>query len=390
MIRRESNRTGATGRRRTPIVAALAASAIVAAGAFAAASPAAGEQKAKQAAPAKLSLKKSMWGPPTGPDGKSIFPTLRDLGVGLYSIQLRWEMAAPTLRPLDPTNPNDPAYQWPKYLEDAVAEANSLGIQVQMLIMGSPPWANGGRSWEWMPEQVDDWRNFVTAAARKYPTVDHWMIWGEPNRTPNFKPSTAAKSGTGKLNKAQQVSPRNYSILLDAAYESLKADSPANKVIGGNTYTSAGRDDINPYQWARYMKLPSGKRPRMDMWGHNPWGFTIPDFSDPPGRRGTVTFSDLQRLVKVLDKTFRPKRLKLFLAEWGVPNAFKDKDLGYGLSTKEGNRWIKTAFRLTRTYKRIYTLGWVHLFDNPRNSTGLLSQDGVRKPTYKTYKKQKG
>ena len=315
---------------------------------------------------------------------------MKDLGVGLYSIQVRWEAIAPTAKPADPTNPNDPAYQWPQYLTDAVAEATANGMQVQLLIMGTPPWANGGQTWEWMPTNVQDWTDFVTAVTRKYPVATHFMIWGEPNRTPNFKPSTPATSNTGKLKGAQQVSPRNYAILLDAAYAAIKAEGPSDKVIGGNTYTAAGKDDINTYQWAKYMKLPNGSRPRMDLWGHNPWGFTLPNFDDPPGRRGTVTFSDLQRLVKVLDKEFKPRKLKLFLAEWGVPSGFKDKDLGYGLSNKKAKQWINTAFRLTRTYKRIYSLGWVHLVDNPRNSTGLFTQGLAQKATYKTYRKAKG
>ena len=347
----------------------------------------ASQPKAQSSAGAPQTVKKSMWGPPVGPDGKSIFPTLKDLGVGLYGIQARWDEIAPATKPLLPTNPLDPAYQWPQYLTDAVTEANANGIQVQILIMGTPPWANGGKSWEYVPDNIQDYGDFATAIAKKYPTVHHWMIWGEPNRSPNFKPSTPATKPTGKLNAAQQVAPRNYAQLLESAYKALKAESPSNKVIGGNTYTAAGKDDINTYQWAQNMKLPDGSRPHMDMWGHNPWGFTEPDFKDPPGRRGTVTFSDLQRLVKVLDKSFPGQRLKLFLAEWGVPSGRKDKDLGYGLSNKEANKWINTAFRLTRTYKRIYTLGWVHLFDNPRNTTGLFTQTGQIKPTYKTYKK---
>ena len=390
MIRRESKRRGGRGRHRTSAVA-FSALAIVAASVGAVIAPAAGagDQAKKSAAP-KQTVKKSMWGSPTLTDGRSIFPILKDLGVGLYSIQVRWEAIAPTVKPLDPTNPNDPAYQWPQYLTDAVAEATANGMQVQLLIMGTPPWANGGQSWEWMPNNVQDWTDFVTAVTRKYPVATHYMIWGEPNRTPNFKPSTPATSNTGKLKGAQQVSPRNYAILLDAAYAAIKAEGPADKVIGGNTYTAAGKDDINTYQWAKYMKLPNGSRPRMDLWGHNPWGFTLPNFDDPPGRRGTVTFSDLQRLVKVLDKEFKPRKLKLFLAEWGVPSGFKDKDLGYGLSNKEAKQWINTAFRLTRTYKRIYSLGWVHLVDNPRNSTGLFTQGLAQKATYKTYRKAKG
>jgi hypothetical protein len=389
VIWRESSPTSKR-RTRTFAIAALAAGAVVGTTAFAAGAPAANNgKKVVKAAPPKQTIKKSMWGSPVMHDGRSIFPILKDLGVGLYSIQVRWEMIAPTVKPVNPTDPNDPAYQWPQYLTDAVNEATANGMKVQLLIMGTPPWANGGREWFWIPNQVSDWSDFVTAVTRKYPVANHYMIWGEPNRAPNFQPSTPAKRHTGKLNKAQAVAPRNYAILLDAAYAAIKAADPKDKVIGGNTYTAAGKDDINTYQWARYMKLPGGKRPRMDLWGHNPWGFTVPNFKAPPGRRGTVTFNDLQRLVKVLDKTFKRKKLKLFLAEWGVPSGFKDKDLGYGLSLKKANQWINTAFRLTRKYKRIYSLGWVHLLDNDRNSTGLLTQDGAIKPTYKTYRKAK-
>ncbi len=391
MIRRESKRRGGRGRHRTSAVA-FSALAIVAASTAAVIAPAAGagdKPKAKAAAP-KQTVKKSMWGSPTLTDGRSIFPILKDLGVGLYSIQVRWEAIAPTTKPANPTDPNDPAYLWPQYLTDAVAEATANGMQVQLLIMGTPPWANGGQSWQWIPNNTQDWSDFVTAVTRKYPVATHYMIWGEPNRSPNFQPSTPATSNTGKLKGAQQVSPRNYAVLLDAAYAAIKAEDPTDKVIGGNTYTAAGKDDINTYQWAKYMKLPNGSRPRMDMWGHNPWGFTLPNFDDPPGRRGTVTFSDLKRLTKVLDKEFKPRKLKLFLAEWGVPSGFKDLDLGYTLKLKEANLWINTAFKLMRKFKRIYSLGWVHLVDNPRNSTGLLNQSLTQKKTYRTYRKAKG
>ena len=154
MNRRERKRTGGRGRHRTSAVA-LAAAAIIAVSVGATGATAAGEQATK-AAPATQTIKKSMWGPPVGPDGKSIFPTLKDLGVGLYSIQARWDQIAPTTKPLLPTDPLDPAYQWPQYLVDAVADANAQGIQVQMLIMGTPPWANGGKSWQFVPDQTQD------------------------------------------------------------------------------------------------------------------------------------------------------------------------------------------------------------------------------------------
>jgi hypothetical protein len=333
-------------------------------------------------------VKKSTWGP-ISHNGQSLFPTYRDLGIGLYSIQARWEMVAPSSRPANPNDPNDPAYQWPAYLTEAIEGALANGMQVQVLLMGTPPWANGGRSWKWAPDRTSDFADFTTAAARRYPGVRLWMIWGEPNRKPNFGPFKPSKSARGPLNKKQQRAPRRYAQLLDAAYVALKRENRANKVIGGNTYTAAGPADINTYAWMRYMKLPGGKRPRMDMWGHNPWGNKLPKLRKKASPRGSVAFRDLRHLTRALDKNFKrkkAKRLKLFLAEWGVPTGFRDKDLNYGLKPKAAKRWTRAAYRIVRKWKRIYTLGWIHVIDNERNSTGLLRPDGTRKPTYRAFK----
>jgi hypothetical protein len=331
---------------------------------------------------------KLMWGPVSF-NGQSMFPTYRALGVDIYGTTAHWDQIAPT-RPTNPMNPNDPAYVWSSYLEQAVSEAQSNGMGVQILIRGVPPWANGGRGTEFAPTQVSDWAEFIIALASKYPSVNLWMIWGEPNRKPNFGPFTPAKRNVGKLRKAEQRAPRTYAQLLDAAYEALKAVSPANLVIGGNTYTSAGRGDINPYQWIAYMKLPGGKRPRMDLYGHNPYGFHKPSFKGSPSPKGAVAFKDLRRLVRKLDKHFRGndgKRLKLYLSEWGVPIGFKDKDLTYGLKAREGKRWIRAGFRIARKWKRIYTLGWVHPIDTSYSSQGLLDRGGRKKPSYHVYRK---
>ena len=122
-----------------------------------------------------------MWGPPFLADGTSLFPTYRDLGVGIFGVQARWEEIAPT-RPENPTEWRDPAYEWPQYLTDSIKEAERYGIEVQLLLMGTPKWANGGRSWNWVPDDPSDFGDFATAISRYYPSVNLWMIWGEPNR----------------------------------------------------------------------------------------------------------------------------------------------------------------------------------------------------------------
>lgn len=336
--------------------------------------------------PAPQTNKKAIWGP-TEVNGASQFPLYRDLGVGIYQMAVDWSQIAPT-QPADPTNPRDPAYDWPPYVADTIAEAQHYGMRVMIMIIDAPPWANGGRSRTWAPKQPADYANFATAIAREYPSVHLWMIWGEPNREPNFKPLTGAPP-TGPLNKAQARAPRLYGKLLDTAYGALKAVNSKNLVIGGNTFTAASRRDvIHTYQWIRYMRLPNGKMPRMDLYGHNPFTFRIPNLKDRPSPRGRVDFSDLDRLAKTLDHYYPGKRLKLFLSEWGVPTDHKDYEVWFFISRREQVKWIKAAFKIVRHFRRIYTLGWVHPFDIRGLGiwSGLLDSNGSPKPGYYAFR----
>jgi hypothetical protein len=360
-------------------VLALTAVLAAAIGGTAAAKPSASKAQFGQ------TVKKAMWGP-TAHNGVSMFPTYKDLGIGIYQTQIHWNQVAPT-KPANPTDPNDPAYKWPGGLTETIAEAAQNGMQVQLMIISTPTWANGGQPIRFAPDNPADYGDFATAVSKKYPSVRLFMIWGEPNRAPNFQPLVPAKNRTTMtLTKAQQTGPRKYAQLVDAAYASLKAVNPANKVIAGNTFTSAGPGAIYPYQWIKYMKLPGGKRPRMDMWGHNPYGFKLPSLKGPASPRGQVQFGDLKRLMKALDKAFRPKKLPLYLSEWGVPTGFEDLDLLYVLPVGQANKWIRAAYKIARTQRRIFTLGWVHPIDTERSSQGLLTTGFQRKPVYNTFK----
>ena len=251
------------------------------------------------------------------------------------------------------------------------------------MVIGAPPWANGGQSDRaWAPTKPNDYANFMTAIAREYQSVHMWMVWGEPNRETNFKPLTPSRGG--RLTQAQARAPRIYGTMLDAAYRALKKQNRKNLVIGGNTYTAAGKDSISTYQWIKYMRLPNGQMPRMDFYGHNPFSFRIPSLKRRKSPKGRVDFSDLGRLTERLDRFYRGKRLKLFLSEFGVPAGGVDAELGFGLSYSKQKQWIKAAFKVQRKLKRIYTLGWVHPFDRPdfAITTGLLTVDGKPKPGY--------
>ena len=334
-------------------------------------------------ASAEITRKKSMWGPAIV-DGASQFPIFADLGVGIWQTGLRWEQVA-TRRPDRPADPTDPAYAWPAELDAAIVDAQAHGIAVALLVMGTPAWANGGRPARWAPTSPRDYARFLTAAARRYPAVRHWIIWGEPTKNTNFQP--LRKDHHRRLSGRGLRGPRIYARMLDRAYGALKAVSPANLVIGGNSFTVG---TVTPRRWIQALRLPGGRPPRMDLYGHNPFSARRPVLSQDPLRRGFADFGDLDTLAGWLDRDLKGARpgggrLKLFLSEITFPTDHANFEFNFWLSRETQAAWIADALRATRAWSRIYTFGYLGLYDDPLRpdglqvERGLIERDGTRK-----------
>jgi Cellulase (glycosyl hydrolase family 5) len=337
-------------------------------------------------------LVKGFWGP-AQVNGVSQFPIYRDLGVSLFQTAINWASVAHT-RPANPRDPNDPAYQWPPDEDYAIEQASANHMHVLLMLTGSPSWANGGRGANYAPTRPSDFADFATAAAKRYPAIRHWMIWGEPTRVPNFKPFVAqsVKAHGRPLTTRQQQAPHRYARLLDTAYGALKAVSPKNLVIGGNTYTTG---DIPPVAWVQNLKLANGKPPRMDLYGHNPFSYRHPSLKNNQSSTGTVDFSDLGRFQKVIDRSLarpRHKRIRLFLSEFTVPTDKPDAEFNFHVTRALQAKWITDAFRVARQV-HAYGLGWIHLYDDPPDptravvQTGLIDGTGNKKPGYFAFKR---
>ncbi len=366
--------------------------------------------------------KKAIWGPVTLPNGSSAFPTYKELGVDVFQFQLQWDQVA-TERPDRAIDPADPAYRWPAELDEAVARAATHGIDVSLMVMFTPRWANGGRARNWAPKDAEDYAEFVRAASRRYPSVDQWMIWGEPSRVANFQP----------LSRDSRVGPRRYAKLLDAAYEQLKREDSDNVVIGGMTY-SAG--DVKPTDWLRWMRLPNGLPPRLDLYGHNPFSERFPDIDKKPYVKGVRDISDLDSFYSQLQRDYgrsvneeihrqlrrdhdrydslkkhpdvyrehkdlhkrntwihgllRKKGPHLWLSEFTIGSAPMD-EFPFSTTPEGQARWISAAYKLAQDAKYVETLGWISLLDAPAteeggSTMGLMTYEGARKPSFAAYR----
>jgi len=329
------------------------------------------------------STKKAIWGP-IERAGISQFPIYADLGVGIFQTTLSFAEAAPT-RPERPGDPADPAYRWPQQIDVALREGERHGIEVCLMLTAAPGWANGGRDHRWAP-RPQDFAAFARAAARRYPQVRLWLVWGEPTKASNFQP----------LRAGSPSSVRRYAALLDATYGALKGVRRSNRVIGGNTYTSGV---IRPREFIRWLRLPGGRAPRMDLYGHNPFGAREPDLRKPPLGSGYADFSDLDTLMGWLDRRLRRPdgaRLPLFLSEYTAPTDHANHEFNFWVTRQTQARWAASALRIVRRTPRIATLGWAGLYDQAPNgpgggpgdevNVGLLDWSGARKPAYAAFR----
>ena len=332
---------------------------------------------------AAVSGKKAIWGP-VERDGHSLFPTYRRLGAGIYLAGVSWADVAPT-RPVTASDPSDPAYRWPPELDVAVREARRHGMRIGLQLMTAPAWAAGGRDGGFAPSDPGDYGAFVRAAARRYPAVDLWIIWGEPTKKKNFRLPDDDQSDE----RYRERAPGLYARVLRAAYRELKADSHSNLVVGANTYTVG---DIRTADFLRDMELPSGRRPRMDLYGHNPFTLRRPDLRKGTTGGGVIDFSDLDYLAETIDfyglRDGRGRRLRMFLAEFTFPTDHPNHEFNFWVTRKVQAAWLTRALRIVRRWRRIYTLGWHSLYDDPPRpegdevNRGLLDYKGRPKPAY--------
>jgi hypothetical protein len=342
------------------------------------------------------STKKGIWGPATA----RAFGIYHRLGSGVYITSVRWSDVARS-KPSNARNPADRAYDWPSGLSDAARLAKRRHMKVAVQITGAPRWANGGRPWRWAPKRPKDFANFTYAISKRYPSIHLWVIWGEPSRRANFMPETpehrrtSASRRPAHMGARQKRAPHRYARILDASYVALHKASRRNKVIGGNTFTTG---DISPYNWIRNLRLPSGRPPRMDMYGHNPFTMRTPNLHDATLGYGLADYSDLDNLAGWLDRYLKgrragPRHLKLFLAEFTAPTDHPNHDFNFWVDRKTQARFLRAALRIARHSRRIYSMCWISLYDeNPRadhleSNKGLIDQQGRHKPAFRAYRR---
>ena len=110
-------------------------------------------------------------------------------------------------------NPFDPAYKFDD-LDEFVRNAQARNAEVLITIWGTPKWANGGKTPNFLPTSMSTFQNFTKALASRYsgryagyPFVRFYGIWNESNLglflSPQFN-SAGQDRQPGRLREARR------------------------------------------------------------------------------------------------------------------------------------------------------------------------------------------
>src|SRR5205085_2744278 len=99
-----------------------------------------------------------------------VFAKMADARIGWARVDFNWPMIEPA----------KDSYDWA--LTDGVVDsAQSRSVGVLATLAYTPGWANGDAGANVPPDDLDDWRAFVTACVTRYKgKVRFWSIWNEP------------------------------------------------------------------------------------------------------------------------------------------------------------------------------------------------------------------
>jgi hypothetical protein len=302
-------------------------------------------------------------------------------------VDILWNFVAPT-RPANPTDPNDPAYNWSR-LDLIFTSLTASNVRIIVSTYSTPTWAVAGKN-QRVPSQYNpnaprpaDYANFMAAVTKRYsgtfvpagsavplPRIRHWEIWNEPNIVQFFR-----YNGKSSLPK--------YKALIKAAYPKIKASNPAAVVIAGvaGPRSSTGGGNIGSRNWMN--SILGDKSLKFDAYSQHIYPSKGPTFTSKSYAKAFPTWSSLPEIYAALNK--RKKGMKLYVTEAGYTTAttpFRNVKVTFA----QQKQYLNQIFALpTVKNPQLATVVWFNLQDNAFWPGGLLTAKGAKKPSYAAF-----
>lgn len=312
--------------------------------------------------------------------------TLAETGVTFTRIDVVWNEVAPT-RPANGRNPNDPAYVWTRY--DAIIDGLARrGITVMLDVYRTPGWANGGRSVEWAPTDLDAYGQFMRALATRYDgkTLDregraHARVqifepWNEPNI-----PLFVMPQWEGPPEAPTPASPRIYAAMLDRAYDEIHAAQPDAVVVGPcGGPTGKDKPPDGSVGILTFIDRLDALDPKMDALSQHIYPASAPTAPT----EAIPSYATLSELIAQLDRL--APGAPVLVTEMGYTTA-TTPFRATAVTEEQQAEYLPQALEILAAEPRIRLAMWFNLQDNPSWPGGLIRFDDgrTRKPSWQAF-----
>jgi hypothetical protein len=244
---------------------------------------------------------------------------------------------------------------------DAIfSAAHRHGLKLIPILAYTPRWASdSGELWAY--PDAEPFEAFFAAALRRYPQIQAWELWNEPNFARFSKP---------------RPDPAAFVEFLRSARRARDSVGSTAKLISGGI---APGGDIDVESWINQIAIRGGLN-LIDGLGMHPYSSVSPD--DPRS-----WMMHLQDLHQQLAKLGRPD-LPLWLTEYGAPTVPVANGYAPALSEQQQADRLRTAFALASRFDWIENLTWYEYRDScadrtdPECNFGLVRGDLSHKPAY--------
>lgn len=290
-----------------------------------------------------------------------------------------WSEVART-RPANPTDPNDPAYDWTRadLVINGLAAAKITPI---ISIYSTPDWAVQGRNnpveTQYNPNapRAKDYADFVQAVATRYRgKARHFEVWNEPNLKGFFQYN-------GKSNLAR------YKALVKAAYPAIKRGNKRAIVIAGVAGPNNSGKNGNVGAKAWLTGLVGDKRVKFDAYSQHIYPSQGPRYTSRSYAKAYPTWNSLPYIYRQLDR--KKKGMKLYVTEAGYTTAktpFRSSATAV-VSLAKQRTYLRQLYTLpTVRSPRMAAVVWFNLQDNVMWPAGLIKENGAKKPSYAAFR----
>ena len=280
------------------------------------------------------------------------FAALEEAGVRHARVDLRWNVVEQYVKGFR---------DWTEF--DAIHRSAVVhGIELVPSIGFTPHWASRSHDDAWVPPaDPADFGDFVAAALERYPDIDAWEIWNEPNLRYFWR--TGPDVG-------------GFVALLRAADEARRRVGSRAKLISGGL-SPTGED---PFRWFDEMAR-LGAFAHVDGFGFHPYSKTY-----APDHRKSF-FLKVPEFRERLVKLGRPE-VGIWLTEYGTPNTTAATQYGPPISAEQQAHNLGLAYTLASQWPWVENLTWYELQEGCDDSNdadcrfGLFDRHFGAKPAF--------